>query len=107
MRRLLFLCSKNRWRSPTAEAIFGEYPGVEVDSAGLSPDAEVRLSDEQVEWADVVIVMEEEHRERLNRRYHHVLGGKRIAVLGIPDAYEYMDEDLITLLKKRCAPYLP
>ena len=105
-KRLLFLCSRNRLRSPTAEAVFAEYPGVEVDSAGLSPDAELRLSAEQVEWADVILVMEAVHRERLNKTFGSLLGGKRVVVLGIPDDFEYMDPQLVEMLKLRCAPYL-
>ncbi|MDB4388080.1 low molecular weight protein tyrosine phosphatase family protein [Akkermansiaceae bacterium] len=107
MKHLLFICSQNKLRSPTAETIFAELPGVDVDSAGLNHDAIVPLSHEQLDWADAIIVMETVHRTRLKRRWNKSLGGKRIAVLGIPDNYEYMDPDLITLLKVRCAPYLP
>ena len=107
MRRLLFICSQNKLRSPTAEAVFCDYPGVEADSAGLNNDAEVPLSDEQIEWADIILVMEKVHRERLNRKFKHALGGKRIAVLNIPDDYEYMDEELVELLKARSQMYLP
>ena len=107
MKRILFLCSQNKLRSPTAEAVFADYPGVEVDSAGLNHDAEVALSDEQLEWAEVIIVMEKVHRTRLNRKFRHALGGKRIAVLNIRDDYEYMDGELVELLKVRCRPYLP
>lgn len=107
MPRLLFICSQNKLRSPTAEAIFARHPGVEVDSAGLNHDAEVPLSEEQLEWADVVIVMEKTHRNRLNRRFGHALRGQRIAVLGIPDDYEFMDPALVELLRAKCARYLP
>lgn len=107
MRRLLFICSQNKLRSPTAETIFAAHPGIEVDSAGLNNDAIVPLSTEQVLWADTIIVMEAAHRNRLNRKFRKALAGKRIAVLGIPDNYEYMDGELIRLLKSRCAPYLP
>ena len=107
MRRILFLCSQNKLRSPTAEAVFSGYPGIEVDSAGLNNDAVLPLSDEQLKWADVIIVMEKAHRTRLNRKFGHALAGKRIAVLGIPDDYDYMDSELIDLLKLRCASYLP
>jgi predicted protein tyrosine phosphatase len=106
MKRVLFLCSRNRLRSPTAEAVFAGYPGVEVDSAGLSPDAELRLSAEQVEWADLIFVMETVHRERLNKTFGSLLSGKRLVVLGIPDDFEYMDPVLVEMLKVRCAPYL-
>jgi predicted protein tyrosine phosphatase len=51
--------------------------------------------------------MEPIHRTRLTRRFKDRLGRKRIAVLGIPDNYVYMDEELIRLLKSKCAPYLP
>lgn len=107
MRRILFLCSQNKLRSPTAETIFQDYPGIEVDSAGLNNDAIVPLTTEQVDWADTIIVMEKAHRIRLNRKFGKSLGSKRIAVLGIPDDYEYMDDELVRLLKLRCQPYLP
>ncbi len=106
-RRILFLCSQNKLRSPTAEAVFAGHPAVEVDSAGLNNDAEVPLSEEQVEWADLILVMEKAHRSRLNRKFGKSLSGKRVAVLNIPDDYDYMDPALIDLLKQRCAPYIP
>ena len=107
MKRLLFLCSQNKLRSPTAAATFQNVAGVETDSAGSNNDAEVTLSVEQIEWADLILVMESAHRTRLNRKFKAHLAGKRIAVLDIPDDYDYMDEDLVELLKARCAPCLP
>ena len=104
---LLFLCSKNKLRSPTAESIFADHPGVEVDSAGLSRDAEIRLADEQLHWADLIFVMEKIHLTKLNQKYRHALRGKKVIVLGIPDNYRFMDEELIAILKKKCSPYLP
>lgn len=106
MPRLLFICSQNQLRSPTAETIFADEPGVEVDSAGLNHDAVVPLSPEQLEWADVVIVMEASHRNRLKHRFAPHLKGKEVVVLNIPDEYDYMDEDLIALLRLRCARFL-
>lgn len=106
-KRILFLCSQNKLRSPTAEAIFADHPHIEVDSAGLNHDAEVPLSEEQVRWADLIIVMEKAHRIRLNRKFRSSLAGKRVAVLDIPDEYDYMDPALVALLKSRCACYFP
>ena len=106
MPRLLFVCSQHKLRSPTAEAVFRGRAGIEVDSAGLNHDAVVPLSVEQLEWADVVLVMETTHRNRLARRFKHHLKGKRVAVLGIPDEYDFMDPELIRLLEARCRPYL-
>jgi predicted protein tyrosine phosphatase len=106
-KRILFLCSQNKLRSPTAEAIFADHAAIEVDSAGLNPDAEVPLSEEQVEWADLILVMEKTHRNRLNREFKAALRGKRVAVLDIPDDYDFMEPALVALLKARCACYLP
>jgi predicted protein tyrosine phosphatase len=106
-RRLLFVCSQNRLRSPTAETIFTNHPQVEVDSAGLNHDAIVPLTPEQIEWADLILVMERGHSTRLSMKFRKYLSGKRIVVLNIPDNYDYMDPALIQLLKRRCARYIP
>uniref|UniRef100_A4XSU2 Protein tyrosine phosphatase-like protein n=1 Tax=Ectopseudomonas mendocina (strain ymp) TaxID=399739 RepID=A4XSU2_ECTM1 len=101
MIRALFICSRNRLRSPTAEQLFGSWPGVETDSAGLAPDAEVRLSAEQVQWATLILVMEKRHRSRLMRQYRQALAGKRVICLDIPDDYAYMQPELIELLQRK------
>ena len=106
-KRILFLCSQNKLRSPTAETIFADRPDIDVDSAGLNHDAVVPLSADQVEWADLVVVMEKVHRKRLNRKFRSWLGGKRIVVLNIPDDYDYMDPELIELLKRRRSAFIP
>ena len=106
MKRILFLCSQNKLRSPTAAATFCDVAAVETDSAGLNNDALVPLSVEQIEWADGFLVMESARKTRLNRKFKKHLAGKRIAVLNIPDDYQYMDEELVELWKARCAPYL-
>jgi len=106
MKHLLFICSQNKLRSPTAEAVFAETPGIDVDSAGLNNDAIVPLSPEQVEWADLIFVMENTHREKLNRKFKRHLKGQRVIVLGIPDNYRYMDPALMELLKLKVTPFL-
>lgn len=102
--RILFVCSRNRLRSPTAERIFADR--AETDSAGLAPDAEVRLDSEQLQWADLVVVMERSHRRVLTQRYGRRLAGVRVVSLDIPDRYDYMQPELVDLLEKRMAPLL-
>jgi predicted protein tyrosine phosphatase len=102
-RRFLFVCSQNRLRSPTAETIYAAHPEVEVDSAGLNHDATVPLSPEQIEWADLILVMEKSHRNRLGRKFQKYLSGKRVVILNVPDNYDYMDPQLVELIKSRCA----
>jgi len=68
MTRALFICTQNRLRSPTAEQIFSNWPGVETDSAGLGNDATIPLSVEQIEWATLIFVMEKAHRNKLSNK---------------------------------------
>jgi predicted protein tyrosine phosphatase len=105
MTNVLFVCSANRLRSPTAEHIFSTWPGIETDSAGNG--ASVPLSSEQVEWADIIFVMERIHRTKLSRKFRPSLKGKRIICLDIPDDYEFMDPVLIQMLESRAGRFLP
>jgi predicted protein tyrosine phosphatase len=103
----LFVCSRNRLRSPTAEAVFSNRRNVEILSAGTAPDAENPVSAEDVDWADIIFVMEAVHRRRLQKRFGKLLEGKKLIVLGIPDKYQYMDKNLVILLLKKVTPFLP
>jgi predicted protein tyrosine phosphatase len=104
--RALFICSRNRLRSPTAEVIFATWPGVETDSAGLAPDAETVLSTEQLAWAEIIFVMERAHKSKLSRNFKDSLKGKKLICLDIPDRYAYMQEELIALLTKKAGSFL-
>lgn len=106
-RNYLFVCSQNRLRSPTAEHIFADTPGLNTLSAGTNSDAEEPLSDELVEWADVIFVMENTHRNKLRKKHKRALKDQRVIVLGIPDEYEFMDAGLIALLKAKMWRWLP
>lgn len=104
---ILFVCSQNKLRSPTAEQIFADYPGIETDSAGTNNDAENPLTSELVGWADMIFVMERTHRNKLQKRYRAALKGARVICLDIPDDYEFMDEALVRLLQAKVPRYLP
>lgn len=107
MLKLLFVCSQNRLRSPTAEQVFAQWPGVETASCGTNSDAETPASPELLQWADIIFVMEEPHRRKLQQRFRAAVGGKRIICLGIRDDYDYMQEELVCLLKDKVAQFLP
>ena len=102
----LFICSRNQWRSPTAEAVFRRYPNVQTRSAGTSPNARHTVSINDITWADKVFVMEQKHKNRLSAQFSRALQHKEIIVLDIPDDYRYMDEELIEILKESVEPYL-
>ena len=106
MIRVLFVCARNRLRSPTAEAIFADLEGIEVSSAGTSPDAECRVSADLLEWADRVMVMETSQRRYLNAHFGTLLKNKSVISLNIPDKYEYMQPELVTALRAKVLPLL-
>ncbi|MDZ7283652.1 low molecular weight protein tyrosine phosphatase family protein [Sphingomonas sanguinis] len=104
---VLFVCSQNRLRSPTAEQVFASRRDLEVSSAGTNNDAENPLTAELVTWADVIVVMEKTHRTKVQKRFRKALNGKRLICLDIPDNYVFMDPELIALLNARLARHLP
>ena len=107
MKNVLFVCSQNRLRSPTAEQVFADREGVEVLSAGLDNSCGNPVTPELVEWADIIFVMEQSHRNKLGKRFRASLSSQRVIVLGIPDDYEFMDPDLVRLLEARVPRFLP
>jgi predicted protein tyrosine phosphatase len=107
MTNLLFICGKNRLRSPTAEQVFATWLNVETDSAGIYAEADVLLSSEQVDWADIIFVMEKAHRSKLTRRFRKHRNGKRVICLDIPDTYAFMDPALVQLLEAKVGRFLP
>ena len=102
----LFICSRNQWRSPTAETVFRRYPNVQARSAGTSPNARHTVSINDIAWADKIFVMEQKHKSRLQAQFPRALQYKEMVVLDIPDDYRYMDEELIEILKESVEPYL-
>ncbi|MEM7803287.1 MAG: protein tyrosine phosphatase [Pseudomonadota bacterium] len=96
---ILFVCSRNQWRSPTAEAVFRRHPGIYVRSAGTSPRAKHTVSIDDVRWADQICAMEEKHKNRVLALFPRAARESRIVVLDIPDDYKYMDTELIEILK--------
>jgi len=105
--KLLFLCSMNMMRSPTAEDVFNGVAGVEAESAGLRRDAELFVTPELIAWADIIFVMEEDHRAKLNKMARSLVKDKRVVCLGIPDHYCRGHPELIDLLWERVPKSVP
>lgn len=106
MTHILFICSKNQWRSPTAERIFKDYPNVQTCSAGTSRQARHPVSQRDIAWADLIFVMEYQHKDYLKQHFRQDLRYKSLIVLDIPDDYAYMSDELIALLKVSVEPHL-
>jgi len=103
---LLFICSKNQWRSPTAELLFKNHPAHNARSAGTSDKARIRVSQKLIDWADVILVMERKHRDILKQRFALAIAGKEMVVLDIEDNYQFNEPELIYLLQERLSDYL-
>jgi predicted protein tyrosine phosphatase len=104
--KLLFVCSRNRWRSLTAEHLFREFPGYSVKSAGTSPAARVRVNQGHIDWADTIFVMEKKHARILEEKFGEALAGRRVICLRIPDLYGYMEPALIDELRAALSQHI-
>ncbi len=94
-------------RSPSAEHVFADWPGVATASAGVNREADTPVSPELLEWADLILVMEGRHRRKLAARFSSYLARTPVHCLNIPDDYSFMQPELVQLLRQRVAPYLP
>ena len=99
--RILFVCTANKLRSPTAEDVFRDYPGIEAISAGTSPEAPRPLTNKLVASADMIFAMETHHRERIRKKFKQRPPDNMIVTLHIPDEYERGDPELVELLEDR------
>lgn len=96
---ILFICSRNQWRSPTGELVWRKKPGVNVRSAGTSPKARRTVNAKDISWADHIFVMEQKHKSRIKAAFPGPCKYARIHVLDIPDEYQYGDPELVEILK--------
>ena len=104
--RVLFICHQNRKRSATAERVFGKDPAHEVRSAGTGPDALVRVNRRMLDWADIVFTMDDEQRRDLSRMFPGHPALDKLVCLEIRDQYDFLDPELVSLLRERTAAHL-
>ncbi len=100
------MCSRNKWRSLTAEKICENVSGYSVRSAGTEKGARIRVTEGLLGWADLIFVMEQKHGDRLRSKFPESLEGKKVICLQIPDNYEYMEPELVELLQAKLNPYM-
>ncbi|RAI84388.1 low molecular weight protein tyrosine phosphatase family protein [Algoriphagus yeomjeoni] len=103
---ILFVCSRNIWRSPTAEAIYKNRKDLNVRSAGTEPSARIKVSAKNISWADIIFVMEKKHKQRLLQKFRHEIEDKTLVILDIEDDYQYMDNELIDMIRVSVDQYL-
>ncbi|WP_346353239.1 protein tyrosine phosphatase [Azotosporobacter soli] len=106
MQNILFVCSRNKWRSLTAEKIFSGRSAYSVRSAGTEEQARVKVTAGHIGWADIIFAMEKKHVRRLKEKFADALREKKLICLQIPDEYRFMDEQLVELLQEQVALYI-
>jgi predicted protein tyrosine phosphatase len=105
-KQLLFVCSRNQWRSPTAAALFQQSDLYVAKSAGTSDRARIKITAGLINWADQIFVMEKRHSAIIQRNYPDEIEGKSMVVLHIPDDYQYLDQELIEILESKLSEYI-
>lgn len=101
IQKLLFVCSRNKLRSLTAEKLFEGFPPYQVRSAGTQPNARIVITAGHIGWADIIFVMEKSHLDRIRLKFPEALQGKRVITLRIPDDYEFMQPELLHELRAK------
>jgi predicted protein tyrosine phosphatase len=94
---ILVICGRNKRRSRTAEHIFKNDSRFNVRSAGLSPQSNRKIYENDLHWADLVLVMEADQKAKI-RKVNQYLELPSIEVLDIADDYEFMDDELVEAL---------
>jgi predicted protein tyrosine phosphatase len=97
---ILVVCGRNKKRSRTAEYIFKNDNRFNIRSAGLSPRSDRKISENDLNWADIIFVMETGHKAKICGIYRH-MDLPPIEILDIADDYEFMDQELVEMLRNR------
>ena len=104
--KLLFICSRNKIRSLTAEKLMKCMLGYRVASAGTQPGARVVVTAGQIRWADIIFCMEKSHLQKIQGRFAEEMAGKKEVTFHIPDEYQFMAEGLMDELRAKLAEYI-
>jgi len=104
--KILFVCSRNRWRSLTAEKIFDGVNGIQARSAGTETNARIKITAGHISWATLIFVMEKKHLRRLQEKFPEEIAAKKVVCLHITDDYKFMQSELVDILEASVSPHL-
>jgi len=105
-KKVLFVCSQNKFRSYTAEKIYEGFDQYQVRSRGTENDARIKITEGDIGWADVIFAMEKRHTNRIRKKFKEKIEGKRVITLFIEDIYEPMEPSLIFELRQKLLPHI-
>lgn len=106
IQKLLFVCSRNRCRSLTAEKMFEGSFLYQMRSVGTQPEARIVVTEGHIGWANIIFCMEKCHVSHLRRKFPEAMRDKQVVCLSIPDDYPFMDPALIEEFQGCLAPYV-
>jgi predicted protein tyrosine phosphatase len=106
LKNILFVCSRNKWRSLTAETIYKNSSEYNVKSAGTEDSARIKINSKLIIWAEIIFVMEKKHKEKILEKFSNEIRNKKIIIFDIPDIYKYMDKELIEEIKTSISEYI-
>lgn len=106
IQKLLFVCSRNKFRSLTAERLFDGFSLYQARSAGTQPGARIVVTEGHIGWADLIFCMEKRHLSQLRQKFPEAMQGKHAICLHIPDEYVFMQAELIDELQAKLAEYI-
>ena len=104
--KILFVCSANVDRSPTAEIIYSDRRDLEVKSAGVSDYAMTPISLELIKWADIILCMEKKHKQKIEKMFSAITENKVIDFIDVPDIYDYMNINLVNMIREKTDAWL-
>ncbi len=104
LKKVVFVCSGNVDRSPTAEALLRSRKGYQAKSAGILPTAPAVISKELISWADQIFAMESIHKEAMLEIAPDA--SRKIVVLSVEDRYVRGDPELVRILREKLSTYL-
>jgi predicted protein tyrosine phosphatase len=106
VQKLLFVCSRNKRRSLTAEKLFEGSAAYRARSVGTQPGARIVVTEGHLGWADIIFCMERSHLNRIRGKFPEALEAKRVVCLQIADEYEFMQLELIEELRAKLGPHV-
>lgn len=107
-KRTLCVCSAGLLRSPTTAVVLQKEFGRNTRSAGTMDYALIPISEALIMWADEIVVMERRHKSMIQMFIADEMPNSdldslmsKIIVLDIPDNFEYMNDELQSLISEK------
>lgn len=102
-KKVLCVCSAGLLRSPTMARVLSQDPyNYNTRAVGVSTEfALIPLDNVLISWADEIVFVSEEVYNKALVDFEAALYPKDVTVLDIPDKFEYMNSELVAIIKEQ------